>query len=420
MAIVSLSDNQRRTQFFQETTLLNLEYWQAWLAQVNSANITVVNLERNSIVRAILFGLDLGQVAWSTTYSLVTTFSTYMERGGHWEVWHGVLRRAIRLAESTRDKAGMVGLSALLARLLFQQNHFQEACRYYRQTIHLARQTGDRFSEARACSNLGYHYVETGQWYRAEVLCCHALDLFAQIDSQHGLAHTHNHLGCLYLRQEQWSQAEQHLQQACAIWQQLDDRHGLMRGYINLGALYLDTDCPGKVLLNSRKALEFAQLTGDKLAVGTIYINIGQAYRLKQEYAKAETHLRRAETIFQDHANARGLALMQDNLGLVYLEQQCWPEAEFYLKSALAAWRTLDSKYNEIQAITYLAEYELARGHSRQSSLYLAEAEQLLNRYDRPKRFYSHWNRVDKCRRSLHEAMSGQTTATRIQLHKRG
>jgi tetratricopeptide (TPR) repeat protein len=420
VAIYSLSDDQRRTQFFQETTLLNLEYWQAWLAQVKSTDIAAINLERNGIVRAILFGLDLGQAVWSTTYSLVTTFSTYMERGGHWDVWYGVLRRATKMAEAVGDEASIVDLSTLLARLLFQQSHFQEACRYYRQTIRLARRTGDQFNEARACSNLGYHYAETGQWYRAEVLCCHALDIFEQIDSQHGQAHTHNHLGCLYLRQEQWPQAEQHLQQACAIWQQMDDKHGLMRGYINLGVLYLNTYRPDKGLSSLSKALDYAQFTGDGLAAGTIYMNIGHAYRLKQEYAEAETYLRRAETIFQDHANTRGLALVQDNLGLVYLDQQCWTEAEFHLKAALAAWRNLDSKYNEIQAIIYLAEYELARGHSRQSSIYLDEAAQLLNRYDRAKRFHSHWDRVNKCRRSLHEPMSHHTAATQIQLHKRG
>jgi hypothetical protein len=169
MAVVSLIDNQRRTQFFREIILLNLEYWQAWLAQVHSADMVAINLERNSIVRAILFGLDLGEVAWPTTYPLVTTFSSYMERSGQWDVWYGVLRRAIKIAKVVGDEASIVDMSALLARLLFQKSHFQEACRYNRQTIRLARQTGDRFNEARACSNLGYHYIETGQWYRAEV-----------------------------------------------------------------------------------------------------------------------------------------------------------------------------------------------------------------------------------------------------------
>jgi Flp pilus assembly protein TadD len=98
-----------------------------------------------------------------------------MERRGLWNVWNSMLRRAIQMADFVGDEVASVNLSALLARLLFQQSYFTEASHTYRQTIRLARKTRDKFNEARACSNLGYYYAENGQWYRAEVLCCYAL-----------------------------------------------------------------------------------------------------------------------------------------------------------------------------------------------------------------------------------------------------
>jgi tetratricopeptide (TPR) repeat protein len=394
MAVVSLVDNQSRVQFFQDTISINLDYWLDWLGQMADTDTEVVNHERDGIIRAILFALDLGEVVWPTTHQLVTNFSPYMERRGHWDVWRRVLHRAIKTASSISDKAALINLSALLARLLSQQGRFREARHHYWQTIQMARQTGDRFNEARACSNLGYYYVEHGQWLRAEVLCCHALKIFTQIGSDHGLAHTENHLGCLYSRQEQWDKGEQHLKRACATWQKTDDKHGLMRGYINLSLLYVSTHRPDEALTSLTKALLYAQLTGDELTIGTSYLNIGFAYRLKKKYAEAEAYIRKAERIFQHHANARGLALVQDNLGLIDLEQQQWPEAESHLKTALEAWRKLGSKYNEIQVIIYLAEAEIAQGNQQQTGAWLDEAEQLLARHDSAKRFQSLWTRI--------------------------
>jgi tetratricopeptide (TPR) repeat protein len=411
MAVVSLTDNQTRTQFFHEAVLRNLKYWQEWLAKTQDTDIESLDSEWNSIVRAILFAFELGGVAWSQTHPLITTFSPYMERRGFWNVWNSLLRRAIQVAELVGDKGAAVNLSALLARLLFQQSRFKQASHYYQQTIRLARQTGERFNEARACSNLGYYYAENGQWYRAEVLCCHALKIFEQIDSDHGRAHTENHLGCLYTRQEQWLKAEQHLRRACAIWQKMDDKHGLMRGYTNLGWLYVETRRPEEALTSLNKALDYAQLTGDELTIGTIYLNIGIAYRLKKEYVAAGTYLRKAETIFQRCSHAFGLAKIQDNLGLLYLEQHDWLAAEFHLKAALLDWRSLASKYNEIQVTLYLAEYELARGNLSQASAELDEAEQLLARYDGANRFLSHRAQLDKLRRSLGET---QQTAAKL------
>jgi hypothetical protein len=67
----------------------------------------------------------------------------------------------------------------------------------------------------------------------------------------------------------------------------------------------------------------------------------------------------------------------------------------------LIAWRYLASKYNEIEATLYLAEYELARGNVPQASAGLAEAEQLLARYDGANRFRSRRAQLNKLRRSL-------------------
>lgn len=236
MASISLTDVPGRANFFRQTVLNNLRYWQGWL-ETNLNQATALDRERNAIAKALSFAFDLDP-AWPVVFELVTTLSPLMERRGHWDLWQWVLTRALETAQRMEDRAAEVTLSALLARLLFQQSRYKEAVCHYRRTIRLARQIGDQFNEARACTNLGYHFIEQGRWQRAEVLCCYALCLFEAIDSDHGRAHTENHLGILYTRRHRWPEARQHLERACNIWQAMGDDHGSMRGYLNLGGLY--------------------------------------------------------------------------------------------------------------------------------------------------------------------------------------
>jgi tetratricopeptide (TPR) repeat protein len=87
-----------------------------------------------------------------------------------------------------------------------------------------------------------------GYLWQAEVLCCHALAIFKQLESRHGQAHTDNHLGLLYIDRYLSAEARQHLERACALWQAIPDPNGLMRGYINLGMLYNAMKQPDQAL----------------------------------------------------------------------------------------------------------------------------------------------------------------------------
>jgi tetratricopeptide (TPR) repeat protein len=380
MAGVPLADTQSCSDFFRRRILLNLHYWHDNPA-VQTTDVAVLDQEWTGLIRAINFAFEIEQ-AWSLTRTLIAALSPYMERRGYWETWHRILDQAVDTAGRAGDLAGAVDLSLLLARLLQRESRLKEASAYYRQTIRLARRVGDENSEARACSNLGYLYIEQGHWHRAEVLCCHALTIFERIDSDHGRAHTENHLGILYTRQRCWEPARQHLEQACAIWQSMGDDHGLMRGHINFGMLYVDSECPNDALFYLEKALHQANLTGEEIEIATIHLNMGIAYRLKGESAQAEAHAWQAEAIFNRFSNLMGLANVWDNLGLACLDQEKWKEAKLYLEAALQAWRKLPNQFGEIRTLTYLVEYQLAVGNHSKAVRQLAKVKDLIRQYD--------------------------------------
>lgn len=405
MAVSAVSNRPDFTTLFRRRVLTNLNYWQEFVAN-HSTDLAVLDSERERIVTAISFALEL-KGAWPDVYQLINSFSPHIERRGLWKIWNQLLHQALDVAQNLDDLASAITLSTLLARLLQRQRQTQQAIWYYRRTIRLARQMGHDFEKARACTNLGYLYAEQGNFYRAEVLCCHALIIFEKIESEHGCAHTENHLGFSYARQGRWEQARYYLERACSRWQAMGDNHGLMRGFINLGLLYNELEAPTQALDYLKKALYLAQLTGETLDTGTIYMNMSNSYRLNDDLSQAETYAQQAAAIFRRFSNSIGLAWIWINLGATYLEQKKWPEAKSHLETALNICRGLHDKYGEIKALTSMIDYDIATGNSHQANIHLDELIQRLNQYNHAKNDPHIQRLLKKHRRSL----NSQTTA---------
>lgn len=409
MAVAALDTTQTRAQYFQRAILANLSYWQTWLAD-HPDDTATWDEARNGILRAISFALDVTD-AWRTAFKLIEQLAPYMERRGYWDSWHRILDRAVEAAQNRGAEQELAVLYHLLAKVSNRQSLFSEMVAYYRRTIQLSRKLDDHFDEARACTNLGFFYIGHGRLYRAEVLCLHALRLFEEIESNHGLAHTHNHLGLLYTRQRRWDDAQQHLKRACEIWQIMEDDWGLMSGFLNLGALYTEIEQADESLAWSEKALHEARLVGEELEIGTIYINMAFANWLKGEAVDAERYAWQAEAIFRHFSNTLGMAQVEHNLGLAYLGQEKWEDAGLHLETALEAWRSLENEYYEIEIMGYLVEYELAKGNQDKGVERLSEVENRLKQIEMDARYEHLQSRLTKYRHSLAGRLTGQAMA---------
>ncbi len=158
MVTTTLIEAQDYSSFFRHRVVLNLHYWQEYVTDQTS-DVVALDQERDRIIKAISFALELDE-AWPAVHKLITTFSRYMERRGHWETWHRILTRSTEITHRVKDVAAEVEVSVLLARLLNRQSRLKETIAYYRRVIRLSRQIGDLYNEARASTNLGYLFIE--------------------------------------------------------------------------------------------------------------------------------------------------------------------------------------------------------------------------------------------------------------------
>ena len=396
-----IPDLQVQPDFFNTCLLRNLSFWQAWL-QEQAEHLTALDNERDGVIRGISMALTLDD-GWSIIQDLITELSPYMEARGYWDTWDSILHQAIEISHRRGEIATIAGLSALHARLLYRQGRYGDMVLRYQIAIKLARRAGGIFVAARACTNLGYYYIEhdARHWQRAEILCCYALEMFEQIGNAYGQAHTENHLGALYDRQGLWEKALSHLERACQLWQGMNNHAGLMFGYNNMGAVLNSTKRNDEALSHYRLALEQADLAGEVSFTGTIHMNMGNAYRSMNNLDQAEEHYHQAEEVFNQYANIHGRALLLSNMGLNLTQQGKRRKAKTYLDEALSLWQTLNDKYSEIQGMIYLLNYELALGHQAKAVVRLAQTERQLQETDPNQRYLLLRQQINEIRRSL-------------------
>lgn len=318
------------------------------LATVRAVTTKLPDEERVQACHILDFGLRTAE-GWASAKALTIDLATYMERSGQWESWQQLLERAIATAQRLHDTDHEITLTALLARLYQRWSKPAAMVQSYHKVIRLARRNRNRYELARACSNLGYYYVESGQWWRAEVLNLHALSIFNELESNHGQAHTHNHLGVLFTRQCRWAEATEHLNSACALWQANQDQFGLMRGHRNLGFLHHEASNYIATIYHSTIALELASTSGEELLVGTFAGNISLGHLKTGNLQKAKEFADLAEKFFKKNPHKLGLAHLAHINGLIACNEMNYVQAQSHIDYALRALTDLHDYYFLIQ-----------------------------------------------------------------------
>ncbi|MEM7028875.1 MAG: tetratricopeptide repeat protein [Chloroflexota bacterium] len=362
-------------QLFQDQLLQTLQHWLD-SDTLKNIDVPVLDQYRVSLLQLIVFGLDSAS-AWPYIRDFCIAFAPYMERRGHWEIWHRRLQQAIQAAQREQDLNGEVTLTAFLARVCQRQSKFAETEKHYCRVIKLARQIDNGFEEARACSNLGYLYIDGGHWWRSEVLCCHALDIFERLESDHGRAHTHNHLGLLYARQQDWTQGDFHLNQALTIGKTMNDNHILLQILINLGSLYVDQKSFKKSISYLERALNYANRTGNEAETGAILVNLGLAYLLADDYNQATDYFDQANELFIKFSDLLGQTMVIHNLGNLQLRQKNWSEGIKLCEKAIDEFRTLGNWNGEFKVLCDLIDFGIQNRNEVIARNYLHQLDQI-------------------------------------------
>ena len=309
-----------------------LDVWQEddHLSRLNPSEF---DSEKEAMIKMIQLGLDHDPF-WPLVKKMILILSSYVERRGDWGNWLQTIEKAIEVAKQLGDDSAALEITNLRGRVLQRMSKHVELKQNYRQVIRLAKITGNQIEEARACSNLGFSFIELGRLWRAEVLSQHALNIFNEQNHSHGQAHTNNHIGLLYLNKKNYLLSRDHFDEACRIWREMEDDYNLIKGLSNLGFLYNEMEDPEQAALVLNEALELGKAQGEAGLIANTYLNLGVSHRLMRNTSEALNFTQKAEAIFKEQKDQIGVYLAWENFGHIHQDISDHHKALNYFASA--------------------------------------------------------------------------------------
>lgn len=313
---------------------------------------------------------------------------------------HLLALESLVLDPDLRSRAAEV--LVLRGRWQIVNRQFDEAAASLTRAEQLARQVGDRTSEARALHNQGLLAIRTGRQQEAQPLIEASLALndadgrerdadanrhylgfiardqgryadaleFHRVVLEHGrarqdaqaIAHSANALGILYAQQEQNDEALGYFREAAEAYGTLGDRYSEAMAYINIGNTLEGDELWREALAPLERGLQIA------IAEGSVDAEIlARAERAKvllelDRPDEAEADARRAVELVDAGATSTRQHQATAALGRVLARKGKPAEAERVLERSVAASRESGRKSEQYEVLGELAGVEFALG----------------------------------------------------------
>lgn len=295
----------------------------------------------------------------------------------------GPFRVGVELAEQVRAMPSL-GADAL-ARVecvngwaLRNGGHAQEAEASFLCALAQARTVGDRTTERRVLSHLGYLHVVIGRTDAAHDELSSALLLARAAGDTILEAEVLNSLGNLFDSRGELTEAGSHYEEALQLARAVGDRHWEGGSLGNLGLLRWGQGKLAEAREFYEEALIVARELGDRQWEGNTLCNLGLLHhdqgRLTESHASLDAALSAANEI----GHVRLGAVVMCNLGIVHEAMREPDAARRHFEAGVAVVRELKDRRSEGQFLNYLGALNARQGRFDEARSCLDAAERLL------------------------------------------
>lgn len=230
--------------------------------------------------------------------------------------------------------------------------HSQQAIKYYRQRLKIARQSGDPHGEAVGLGNLGAAYRTLRHFERAIVLQQKTLEIVQSLHDDERTANALDNLGDNYKGLEQYQRAIEYYQQALKIRQRIHDKEGEVNSLGGLGTAYLRLNHYPQALQCHQQALSITRSFGNRAGEANSLTALGGIYFSLEQYQQSIKYYQQASEVSRRLENPRYEATLLDHLGNVYNALRQYEQAVECHQKSLELAKT--SRDREIEASALL------------------------------------------------------------------
>jgi tetratricopeptide (TPR) repeat protein len=235
----------------------------------------------------------------------------------------GQYQRAIEFHQQSLDIAREIGdrytesTSLMNLGLVYlDQGEYPQAIEFFQQSLAISREIGDRNSQSLSLMNLGNAYNSLGEYQRAIEFCQQSLDISREIGDRNSEGNSLMNLGVAYYSLGQYQWAIEFFQQSLDISREIGNRNSEGKCLGNLGIAYKSLGQYQRAIESHQQSLEIKREIGDRNGESTSLMNLGIAYKSLGQYQRAIELYQQSLDISREIGDIRGEANAWFNLGL--------------------------------------------------------------------------------------------------------
>jgi tetratricopeptide (TPR) repeat protein len=304
-----------------------------WLAQqigTGDAGLayTVIGLQRRTLGAMLSYALD--HQMWDQAHDIAQPLDAYWKAqglGGEASAWTDLIQAATSNPDGTPPELGTpagalwLGITGAQANREQQAGQLEDAEHTYRQILDTLRaQPHSRQQQthiAAATHNLGVVAQDRGQFDQAEDWYRQSLAIKEDLGNRPGVANSYHQLGTAAQDRGQLDQAEDWYRQSLAIREELGNRPGMADSYHQLGRVAQDRGRLDQAEDWYRQSLAIKEDLGDRPGMAVSYHQLGRVAELQGQLEEAEDWYRRSLAISEDLGDRPGMAFSYGQLGLL-------------------------------------------------------------------------------------------------------
>jgi tetratricopeptide (TPR) repeat protein len=322
------------------------------LYELNSRRVKYL-LDRAEYLKAKEFATKILENAYITTEQRIDTLTRLAncDRAlGKLQEAIRHLDQALRICRDTpelkkKSEGSILNTIGWMHRLMGKWN---EAGKYYRQSIELIKETGDEAKLAAAYNNLGYIIGLQSNYDSALIYSHNALSMQESLGLEHDSGRTHNTLGIIYRGKENYSLSLKHTNQAISIFEKFENKEWLAIVYCERGTTKWHIGEPQEAEPDLEKSYQIYKETDSRFELSTILHRRGHiAWDLG--------NLQQAEQYFQESAK----------IGREVSDFQ----------------QTVNSLEGLVELYYFIGERSYEKGHIREREEWYAKAEKVAKQW---------------------------------------
>ncbi|MEU4403526.1 tetratricopeptide repeat protein [Streptosporangium sp. NPDC023963] len=235
---------------------------------------------------------------------------------GAWSWEEQLCRESLSwVATGSRDQAAYLHQLGIIAQ---ERGELERALDYYRQSLAINEELGNRANMATGYHQIGMIAQERGEFERALEYYRQALTINEELGNRADMASNYHQLGRIAQERGEFERALEHYCQSLTIEEELGDRAGMAGSYHQLGRIAQERGEFERALEYYRQALTINEELGNRAGMAIGYHQIGMIAQERGEFERALEHYRQALTINEELGNRAGMARSYGQIGGLY------------------------------------------------------------------------------------------------------